>query len=137
MFRGNWEVRVACSKLLIQLMHNFRNGGHINPPLWQDWIETKEQHGEKDAKMLINFRLAHVKEMHAVAYQEDIIKESQVRETEHVEVHMSQETFDEACEGLKAWKADMPEVASEYTTCTGAEAQEVSCVSGACLRDGY
>ena len=64
--------------------------------------------------------------MHAVASQEDIMKESQVRETEHLEIHMSEETFDEAREGLKAWQADMPEVANDYSTCVGAEAQEVS-----------
>lgn len=105
----------------------FRNGGHINPPLWQDWVDMKERHGEKDAEMLINFRLAHVKEMHAVASKEDILKESQVRETEHLEVHMSQETFNEACEGLKAWTVDMPGVANDYSTCAGADAQVVSC----------
>ena len=109
-----------------------RNGGHINPPLWQDWIETKEEHGEEDAKLLINFRLAHVKEMLAVASKEDILKEAQVRETEHLEVHLDKETFDEACEGLKAWKADMPEVAGDYEAVAGAEAQVVSIFAYGC-----
>ena len=75
--------------------------------------------------MLINFRLAHVKEMFKVATKEDILKESQVRETEHLEVHLTKDTFREACEGLEAWKADMPEVANDYEAVAGTEAQTV------------
>lgn len=102
-----------------------RNGGHINPPLWHDWTDLKERHGEKNARLLINFRLAHVREMLAIAQKEDIMTESQLRETEHVEVHLKQESFDEARQQLEAWKADMPEVADEFTAREGAADLEV------------
>ena len=61
--------------------------------------------------------------MFAVAGKEDILKESQVRETEHLEVHLSKDSFDEARQGLEAWTADMPEVADDYEAVAGAEAQ--------------
>lgn len=75
--------------------------------------------------MLIDFRLAHVREMQEIASKEDILKESQVRVTEHLEVYYTQDDFTEACEDLKRWKSDMPEVANEFIACAGAEAQEV------------
>ena len=60
-----------------------------------------------------------------MASQEDILKESQVRTTEHLEVHYTQETFAEAKEELDAWKADMPTEAGDYVAYEGQEAIEV------------
>ncbi|THG98993.1 hypothetical protein EW026_g3279 [Hermanssonia centrifuga] len=91
-----------------------RNGGHINPPLFDGWKDLKERHGESDAKMLIRFRLAHVQDLKAVATEEHILKESQIRVTEHLEVHINREYFEEAREELEGWKADMPDEAEAF-----------------------
>ncbi|EKM60536.1 uncharacterized protein PHACADRAFT_246535 [Phanerochaete carnosa HHB-10118-sp] len=115
-----------------------RNGGHINPPLWNDWNYLKAQYGEKDARILNSFRLAHVRELQAIASQEDILKESQVRVTEHLEVFFTQDDFTEECEALEEWKGDVPEVAQEYIAYADTEAQEkfslsirvAGCISG-------
>lgn len=76
--------------------------------------------------MLIQFRLAHVREMHEIASAEDIMKECQVRETEHFEVYSEQDAFEEAKEELKVWKAAMPEAAEGFTAVDGDEAVEAS-----------
>lgn len=60
-----------------------------------------------------------------MASQEDILKESQIRTTEHVEAHFSTETFNDAQEGLRAWKADMPIEAQDFMTYEGAKAIQV------------
>ncbi|KAI0344212.1 FAD dependent oxidoreductase [Trametopsis cervina] len=102
------EAREVCSGA------TGRNGGHINPPLSQDWEETKKQYGEDGAKTLIRFRLAHIRELQAIASAEDILKQSQVRTTEHLEVYYTQDAFDEAVRDLNAWKADMPDEAEGF-----------------------
>ncbi|EKM59345.1 uncharacterized protein PHACADRAFT_249776 [Phanerochaete carnosa HHB-10118-sp] len=112
------EAREVCSGA------TGRNGGHINPPLWNDWKNLKARYGEKDARKLNSFRLAHVRELQAIASREDILKESQVRVTEHLEVFFTQDDFTEEREALEEWKEDGPEVAQEYVAYAGTEAQE-------------
>lgn len=102
-----------------------RNGGHINPPLFDGWKDLKERHGESDAKMLIRFRLAHVQDLKAVATEEDILKESQIRVTEHLEVHINREYFEEAREELEGWKADMPDEAEAFAAFEESQVVEV------------
>ncbi|KAI0089885.1 FAD dependent oxidoreductase [Irpex rosettiformis] len=101
-----------------------RNGGHINPPLYSDWVASKKKHGEEQAKALMRFRLAHTPELQAIAGKEDLLKESQVRTTEHLEVYYTEKTFGEAQAELAAWKADMPDEADTFTAYDGKEAIE-------------
>jgi hypothetical protein len=124
--RGQLEGTTVTLFLHVSAYLKFnRNGGHINPPLWADWKERKERHGTENARLLVKFRLAHVQEMQAIASKEDILKESQVRVTEHLEVYMTQEGLDEAKEELKGWTADMPDIAKEYVAYSGEEARQV------------
>jgi hypothetical protein len=103
-----------------------RNGGHVNPPLFQDWSEAKKTYGIDQAKALVRFRLAHLREMQAVAAAEDIVKDSQIRDTEHLEVYYTEDALEEARRELKAWKADMPEESKDYVLYEGQEAVKVS-----------
>lgn len=91
-----------------------RNGGHINPPLYHDYVELEKTYGEDAAKRMIKFRLAHRPEMQRVVEKEDIVKESQVRETEHIDVFRCRKTYAEAKENLRIWKAAMPEESSSF-----------------------
>ena len=91
-----------------------RNGGHINPPLYHDYSELKEKHGEHAAKSLIAFRMSHVAEMLRISERENIQKQSQVRETEHLDVYTCSIAFEEAKENLAKWRAEMPLESSTF-----------------------
>lgn len=131
MFRRDRPVRVlSLSPTSTDGAHRaHRNGGHINPPLWQEWKSLKEHHGDAHARALIDFRLAHVHDLQRVAAREGVLAASQVRATEHLEVHFTQDTFDDACAQFDAWRADMPDAAREFEACGAVEAREVRTVS--------
>jgi len=40
-----------------------RNGGHISPPLYHDYLSLKRDHGQAVAQKMIKFRLAHLQEL--------------------------------------------------------------------------
>ena len=107
------------------LCYRLRNGGHINPPLYHDYAELKEKYGQSAAKTLIAFRCAHITEMMRVASEEDIVKESQVRETEHLDVFTCLAAFQEAKENLDKWRAEMPVESSSFVSYERREAIEV------------
>ncbi|CDO71737.1 hypothetical protein BN946_scf184920.g21 [Trametes cinnabarina] len=91
-----------------------RNGGHINPPLYHDYEELKDKHGERVAKVMVAFRRAHLIEVQRIAEEEGILKESQVRETEHLDVFECPKTFAESKAKLEAWRAAMPVESSTF-----------------------
>ncbi|TFK57733.1 FAD dependent oxidoreductase [Heliocybe sulcata] len=95
------EAREACSGATA------RNGGHINPPLWHDYADLKGVYGEKEAKTIIKFRLAHLREMMDVAVSENIVDHCQIREVETVDVYFDDARFGTAEEAFKVWQMDM------------------------------
>ena len=128
MFR--WYRKASASSGIVRvsplsIMSYTRNGGHINPPLYHDYQELKDKHGERIAKMLIRFRLAHMQELMNVSVAEDILLESQCREVENFDVHMSKNSFAEAKRHLETWKTDMPEESSNYFAEEGQQAIQV------------
>ncbi|CCM03701.1 uncharacterized protein FIBRA_05847 [Fibroporia radiculosa] len=96
------EAREVCSGA------TGRNGGHINPPLYHDYTELKEKHGIWAAQQTIRFRMSHLNEIKRIAEAEDVLKESECRETEHIDVFTCPQAFSEAKEKLSKWKVDMP-----------------------------
>lgn len=102
-----------------------RNGGHVNPPLYHDYNDLKQKFGERAAKQMIKFRLAHLQEFMHIATSEDIVKESQCRETEHIDVFTCPVSFAEAKDNLVKWKSEMPVEASSFGYCEGRDAIEV------------
>ncbi|KAL6301008.1 FAD dependent oxidoreductase [Sparassis latifolia] len=116
------EARDVCSGATA------RNGGHINAPLYHDYSELKERYGERAAEIMIRFRLEHLREFRRVALAEDILKVSQVRETEHLDVYANTEGFAQAKENLAKWKNDMPVEASGFESYDGSEAKTKFCL---------
>ena len=106
-----------------------RNGGHITPGLYQDYIELREEYGEEMAKRLIHFRLAHFKELYSIVVSEDILEYSQCRKTETFDVHATSQTFEEAKRGLAAWKAAMPAESSSFRVSEGNDPSAVRILS--------
>ncbi|OCH94234.1 FAD dependent oxidoreductase [Obba rivulosa] len=116
------EARDACSGA------TGRNGGHINPPLYHDYRELVEAHGAARAATLVRFRLAHMAELARVARDEGLAEHAEIRQTEHLEVHMTEESWEEAKAGVKAWKEGMPQEAATCEVWEGAEARERFCL---------
>ncbi|KZT68823.1 FAD dependent oxidoreductase [Daedalea quercina L-15889] len=112
------EARAVCSGATA------RNGGHINPPLYHDYAELEKTFGEDATKQMIRFRLAHRQEMQRIAEKEDIVKGSQVRETEHLDVFSCLKTYEEAKNNLRIWKSAMPDESHTFGFVDAAEAVE-------------
>jgi hypothetical protein len=72
----------------------YRNGGHVNPPLYVDDAKLKRNYGQEMAKKIIKFRLSHFPEMKRVSEEENILDEMQCRAVEHSEVYYVREQFD-------------------------------------------
>ncbi|RPD70826.1 FAD dependent oxidoreductase [Lentinus tigrinus ALCF2SS1-7] len=125
------EAREVCSGA------TGRNGGHINPPLYHDYNELKQLYGEHAAKVVIAFRRFHITELHRVASVEDILKESQCRETEHLDVFTCPKAFATAKDNLGKWRMEMPAESSTFVSYERDEAirtyhladQVVGCIS--------
>ncbi|KAH9850572.1 FAD dependent oxidoreductase [Lenzites betulinus] len=121
------EAREVCSGA------TGRNGGHINAPLYHDYDELEDAHGVDIAKRIIAFRRAHLTELQRIVAQEDILKQSQCRETEHVDVFTCPKAFAEAKEKLAKWRAAMPVESSSFVCYEREEAIEKFHLSDAVL----
>lgn len=126
MFRWDRKVNISVSLWYSPALRSSRNGGHINPPLYHDYAELEKTYGEETAKRMIKFRLAHRQEMQRVVEKEEIVKESQIRETEHVDVFRCPKKYAEAKENLRTWKAAMPEESSPFGFADAEDAITVS-----------
>ncbi|KAG6335672.1 hypothetical protein ID866_3406 [Astraeus odoratus] len=112
------EARDACSGA------TGRNGGHISPPLYQDWATLQKDHGDVIAQKIIKFRLAHLRQLRQVAEEEGILGASQWREVDLVDVYYSKKSFEEAKEKLRKYQQDLPFEASHHSVYEGQEAIE-------------
>ncbi|KAI0761166.1 FAD dependent oxidoreductase [Trametes elegans] len=112
------EAREVCSGA------TGRNGGHVNPPLYHDYTELKDKFGEHTARVMVAFRRAHLTELLRIAAEEDILNESQCRETEHIDVFTCPKTFAKAKDNLARWRAAMPAEASSFVCYKRVEAIE-------------
>ncbi|KIJ08161.1 hypothetical protein PAXINDRAFT_89294 [Paxillus involutus ATCC 200175] len=110
------EARDACSGA------TGRNGGHISPPLYHDYITLKEDHGDDIAQKMIKFRLAHLHELRRVAEEEGVLEESQWREVETVDVFYNQAQFDKAKVKVQRYQQDLPFESSHHRVYESAEA---------------
>ncbi|KAF9223828.1 FAD dependent oxidoreductase [Gyrodon lividus] len=110
------EAREACSGA------TGRNGGHISPPLYHDYITLQQDHGDDIAQKMIKFRLAHLHELKRVAEEEGVFEESQWREVKTVDVFYNQEQFHKAKLKLQRYQQDLPFESSHHRVYESAEA---------------
>ncbi|KAJ6581543.1 FAD dependent oxidoreductase [Mycena capillaripes] len=97
------EARDACSGATA------RNGGHVTPLLYHDYVALKKEHGAEMAKKILKFRMAHLAELIRVSEEDDILADSQCRQVETFDVFFDQETFDSAVRNLAVYLDEMPE----------------------------
>jgi hypothetical protein len=102
-----------------------RNGGHINPSLFHDYVQLKSEFGIESAKRIIRFRLAHLSAMREAVEGIGALEHSQIRDVEKLDVHFHPDPFEEHLEALNVWRADMPEEAANCRVFKGREAAKV------------
>ncbi|KAJ6190628.1 hypothetical protein N7519_000649 [Penicillium mononematosum] len=106
------EARTVCSGA------TGRNGGHILETA-DDYAEFADIFGVDAARKLIRFRLAHLKEMLAVAEELGITTETQARKIKFLSVYFGDEPWKAALERMHRFKEGMPKEAAEWTSYEG------------------
>ncbi|KAH6917691.1 FAD dependent oxidoreductase-domain-containing protein [Coprinopsis sp. MPI-PUGE-AT-0042] len=91
-----------------------RNGGHLNPILYQEYLELKAQYGKPMAQKIICFRLAHVDELLEVSKEGGLDDDSQAREVEAFDVYSDHHLFETAKEMLAEYQEDFPDASASY-----------------------
>ena len=103
-----------------------RNGGHVNPPLFHDYLQLKSEFGVESAKRIIRFRRAHHSSLREAIEDIGALDHSQIRDVEHLDVHFEHDTFEEQVKRLEAWRKDMPEESEGCRAIEGNEAAKVT-----------
>ncbi|KAI0245683.1 FAD dependent oxidoreductase-domain-containing protein [Lactifluus subvellereus] len=99
-----------------------RNGGHINPPLFHDYVQLKSEFGIDSAKRIIRFRRAHLSALREAVEATGALDYSQIRDVEKLDIYFDRDTFEEHVKALEVWRADMPEEAAGSRVFGGSEA---------------
>jgi hypothetical protein len=104
-----------------------RNGGHIDPPLFHDYVQLKSEFGIESAKRIIRFRQAHQSVLREAVEDIGALDHSQIRDVEKLDVHFERDTFDKHVRALEVWRNDMPKEAEGCRVVEGSEAAKVCC----------
>ena len=103
-----------------------RNGGHLNPPLYHDYLRLKSDFGIESAKRIIRFRRAHLSALREAVEEIGALDHSQIRNVEDLDVYFDHDTFKEDVRALEVWRKDMPEEAADSRVIEGSEAAKVT-----------
>lgn len=103
-----------------------RNGGHINPPLFHDYVQLKSDYGVESAKRIIRFRRAHLSALREAVEEIGALDQSQIRDVEMLDVYFDRDTFKKEVHALEVWRKDMPEEAADSRVIEGSEAAKVT-----------
>ncbi|KAK0440433.1 FAD dependent oxidoreductase [Desarmillaria tabescens] len=114
------EARDACSGATA------RNGGHITPPLYHDYLDLKSKYGAETAKQIIRFRLLHLDELIGVAEEEGLMEESQCRKVETYGVFFDKDVFEGAREKLDRYLEEIPTEKGGWGTMEGSAGMQLA-----------
>ena len=103
-----------------------RNGGHLNPPLFHDYVQLKSEYGVESAKRIIRFRRAHISALREAVGEIGALNHSQIRDVEMLDVYFDHDTFKKEAQALEVWRKDMPEEAADSRVIEGHEAAKVT-----------
>lgn len=76
--------------------------------LYQEYSELKKGHGAEVAREIMRFRLSHLGELLAVASEENLLEDSQCRETRSYDVYQDDSLYCNAKQLLDVFKRDLP-----------------------------
>lgn len=129
MYWCKWKVcnprLIPCQLKLIR----HRNGGHVNPIIYEEYEDLKHEYGIEGAKKILRFRLKHFAELAKVIEEEGLLEETQWRAVEHCEVYFDPDQLQAAQTSFKAFATDMPEEAAKFKLY---DAEEAIKASGPC-----
>jgi hypothetical protein len=103
-----------------------RNGGHLNPPLYHDYVQLKSDFGIESAKRIIRFRCAHLSALREAVEEIGALDHSQIRDVEQLDVYFDHDAFEKEAQSLEVWRKDMPEEAADSRVIEGSEAAKVN-----------
>jgi hypothetical protein len=96
-----------------------RNGGHINPDLYQEYSDLVRAHGRQTTKKIVRLTLSNWEELRAVVEELGLVKESQLRSVEACDAYFTHQTWLQAKAHFATFARDMPEEAAAYTVHEG------------------
>jgi len=99
-----------------------RNGGHINPPRFHDYVRLKSEFAVESAKRIIHFRLAHPSALREAIEDAGALDYSQIRDIEKLDIYFDHDTFEEHVKALEIWRKDMPEESAGSRVVEGSDA---------------
>jgi hypothetical protein len=102
-----------------------RNGGHINPPLFHDYVRLKSEFGVESAKRIIHFRRAHHSALREAVEDAGALDHSLIRDIEKLDIYFDHDTFEEHVKALEVWRKDMPEESAGSRVVEGSDAAKV------------
>ncbi|KAI0286596.1 FAD dependent oxidoreductase [Russula aff. rugulosa BPL654] len=102
-----------------------RNGGHLTPPLFHDYVQLKSDYGIESAKRIIRFRRAHLSALREAVEEIGALDHSQIRDVETLDVYFDRDTFEKEAQALEVWRKDMPEEAADSRVIEGSEAAKM------------
>ncbi len=96
-----------------------RNGGHINEVGYSDYNLLISSLGRESAKKITKFRISHLDELMAVANEEGLVEESQIRIVESPSAFFDTVAWEHALKGLEAMKADLGDIVKDWRVVDG------------------
>ncbi|KAG6826928.1 hypothetical protein H0H92_013885 [Tricholoma furcatifolium] len=109
------EAREACSGA------TGRNGGHINPILYDQFPRLCTLYGAPAAAQIMRFRLAHLPSILAAAHAEgpSVLRDSQCREVDAYDVYHNPSLFSDQKRKLRLYKEALPVEGARYAVKEG------------------
>lgn len=105
-----------------------RNGGHILETA-DEYAELADLLGEKAARKILRFRLAHLREILNAAEEMGLTEEVQARKVQFLSAYFGDGPWKAALERFRRFKEGMPEESAEWAAFEGDSIPEVRCSS--------
>ncbi|PPR02295.1 hypothetical protein CVT24_011632 [Panaeolus cyanescens] len=85
-----------------------RNGGHISPNIYNEYIQLKQAHGMDMALQIMRFRLAHIGTLLSIAKAEGLLEDSQARIVEEYDAFMDEGLFSRCKDAVETFATEAP-----------------------------
>lgn len=103
-----------------------RNGGHILETA-EEFAELEQVHGIEAARKILRFRLAHLRELLAVAEKYDLTESAQARKVQFLSVYFEKKGWSDARARFQRLKQGLPEETQEWRLYERDEIPKVRC----------
>lgn len=122
------EARQACSGA------TGRNGGHIRPSSYQEYVDAKQTTTQDQAAKITRFRADHTDALLRAAARlptEEQRKAASVRTVDSLDIYFEEEPWAEAVRQWETLRKEVPEVGNEWSILERDEARRISLMPNA------